>query len=557
MRAQGSRRLQSFDGRYLLTAVQHSASEGYGTTGGTVRRLLRQPVRVRHRLRAATVRDVARPRRSSYGVQTATVVGPAGEEIFTDKYGRVKVQFHWDREGKRDENSSCWIRVSHPWAGKGWGFVSIPRIGQEVVVEFLEGDPDQPIIIGSVYNGENMPLYKLPDFKTQAYVKSNTSTGGNGIQRAALRGQEGQGAGLHPLAASHGRARQAQHVRDHRRRAQHRDRRRIRADGGRQPRPARQGRHLRARRWQDRRVDGGPVNLKVGAASKHYATGAKEINARAVTIEGMTSIVLKVSSSFIEISPMGVTIQGPMVRINSGGAAAGTTGIDYDDPLDAEGADTGEPGYLERPRRGGGGGRKHHHWDGYHARPTTYNPATNTWNYGGTGIAVTGTPDFADKTLQTLASLDATPTGHQLIDNLQSNGHTATIREATPAEAAANGGGLTTGVQPAMSNGTGSDSTVAWAPGNNAQFTDENGVAHTQPDEALLGHELNHADHNGRGASLNGTPDPADPTGNQEESRTIGINDHKDEPVSENNILRDMGENWRRTDHDSKAHTAP
>jgi hypothetical protein len=108
-----------------------------------------------------------------------------------------------------------------------------------------------------------------------------------------------------------------------------------------------------------------------------------------------------------------------------------------------------------------------------------------------------------------------------------------------------------------MSNGTGSDSTVAWTPGNNAQFTDQNGVNHTQPDEALLGHELNHADHNGRGNNQIGVPDPADPTGDQEESRTIGINDHKDEPVSENNILRDMGENWRRTDHDSNARAVP
>ena len=88
------------------------------------------------------------------GPQTAVVVGPAGEEIFTDKYGRVKVQFHWDRDGKKDENSSCWIRVSQPWAGKGWGGVSLPRIGQEVIVDFLEGDPDQPIITGRVYNAE-------------------------------------------------------------------------------------------------------------------------------------------------------------------------------------------------------------------------------------------------------------------------------------------------------------------------------------------------------------------------------------------------------------------
>jgi type VI secretion system secreted protein VgrG len=103
-----------------------------------------------------------RPRRSTpkpfvQGPQTAVVVGPGGDEIYTDKYSRVKVQFHWDRYGKKDENSSCWIRVASPWAGKAWGTISTPRIGQEVVVDFLEGDPDQPIITGRVYNAEQMP----------------------------------------------------------------------------------------------------------------------------------------------------------------------------------------------------------------------------------------------------------------------------------------------------------------------------------------------------------------------------------------------------------------
>ena len=96
------------------------------------------------------------------GTQTAVVVGPAGEEIFTDKYGRVKVQFHWDREGKNDANSSCWVRVSSFWAGKNWGAIHLPRIGQEVVVALQEGDPDQPIIVGSVYNADMMPPYTLP-----------------------------------------------------------------------------------------------------------------------------------------------------------------------------------------------------------------------------------------------------------------------------------------------------------------------------------------------------------------------------------------------------------
>jgi len=108
------------------------------------------------------------------GPQTATVTGPAGEELFTDKYGRVKVQFHWDRRGKNDENSSCWIRVSQPWAGKGWGGVSIPRIGQEVIVGFLEGDSDQPLIIGRVYNAEQMPPFPLPEGAVVSGVKSKS-----------------------------------------------------------------------------------------------------------------------------------------------------------------------------------------------------------------------------------------------------------------------------------------------------------------------------------------------------------------------------------------------
>jgi len=91
------------------------------------------------------------------GPQTAIVVGKSGEEIRTDQYGRVKVQFHWDRYGKSDQHSSCWVRVSHPWASEGWGAIATPRIGQEVIVDFLEGDPDRPIITGRVYNGDNMP----------------------------------------------------------------------------------------------------------------------------------------------------------------------------------------------------------------------------------------------------------------------------------------------------------------------------------------------------------------------------------------------------------------
>ncbi|KQX01199.1 hypothetical protein ASC94_00675 [Massilia sp. Root418] len=114
------------------------------------------------------------------GPQTAMVVGKAGEEIWTDKYGRIKVQFHWDRDGKEDELSSCWVRVQQSWAGAGWGSIFIPRIGMEVVVSFLEGDPDRPLVTGCVYNSDAMPPYALPAEQTKSTVKTNTSKGGGG-----------------------------------------------------------------------------------------------------------------------------------------------------------------------------------------------------------------------------------------------------------------------------------------------------------------------------------------------------------------------------------------
>jgi len=123
---------------------------------------------------------------SVQGPQTAMVVGKAGEEIWTDKYGRVKVQFHWDRLGKEDENSSCWVRVAQNWAGKGWGTMFIPRIGMEVVVSFLEGDPDRPLITGCVYNADAMPPYDLPAEATKSVVKTNSSKGGEGYNEIRL-----------------------------------------------------------------------------------------------------------------------------------------------------------------------------------------------------------------------------------------------------------------------------------------------------------------------------------------------------------------------------------
>ncbi|HEX8755740.1 MAG TPA: type VI secretion system tip protein TssI/VgrG, partial [Steroidobacteraceae bacterium] len=136
------------------------------------------------------------PKPMIHGTQTAVVVGPKGDEIYTDQYGRVKVQFHWDRYGKLDDKSSCFVRVGQLWAGKSWGGIYIPRIGQEVIVSFMEGDPDRPIVIGSVYNGANKPPYSLPDNKTQSGIKSRSSLEGTADNFNELRFEDKKGSEL-------------------------------------------------------------------------------------------------------------------------------------------------------------------------------------------------------------------------------------------------------------------------------------------------------------------------------------------------------------------------
>ena len=165
---------------YALVSVEHHATEpaSYGSNsepseeGAIYRNRFRAvPESVRYRPARKTRKPLVE------GPQTAVVVGPPGEEIYPDEYGRVKVQFHWDRLGQRDQDSSCWIRVSQMHAGKGWGYTDLPRIGEEVIVDFLEGDPDRPIITGRVYNADNMPPFALPAGKTRRGNTTNTYQG--------------------------------------------------------------------------------------------------------------------------------------------------------------------------------------------------------------------------------------------------------------------------------------------------------------------------------------------------------------------------------------------
>lgn len=129
-----------------------------------------------------------------YGIQTATVVGPAGEEIHTDEYGRVRVQFHWDREGKNDQRSSTWLRVATPWAGANFGMTSIPRIGSEVIISFMGGEPDRPIITGMIPNADTMPPWELPANKTQSGMLSRSTPGGGYENANAIRFEDKKGA---------------------------------------------------------------------------------------------------------------------------------------------------------------------------------------------------------------------------------------------------------------------------------------------------------------------------------------------------------------------------
>jgi type VI secretion system secreted protein VgrG len=166
------------DDDYVLTSVQHVAEDW-----GLVTRDSREPSYT-NQFTCALRKVPYRPPMKTHpprihGTQTAVVTGPAGSEIFTDKYGRIKVQFHWDRQGKKDEHTSCWIRVAQSWAGRSYGTWYLPRIGQEVVVAFEEGDPDRPLVVGSVYNAEQTVPFALPANKTQSGLRTHSSMGGS------------------------------------------------------------------------------------------------------------------------------------------------------------------------------------------------------------------------------------------------------------------------------------------------------------------------------------------------------------------------------------------
>ena len=189
---------KDFGNQYLIVAASYELSIDQYESGTAAGQSGDEPFKATYQLLDSHI--PFRPRRTAHkprmaGSQTALVVGPAGEEIWTDSLGRVMVQFDWDRLGQRNEKSSCWVRVSQAWAGARWGAIHIPRIGQEVIVDFLDGDPDRPVITGRLYNADNMPPYELPANQTQSGIKSRSSKGGtaqnfNEIRFEDKKGQE-------------------------------------------------------------------------------------------------------------------------------------------------------------------------------------------------------------------------------------------------------------------------------------------------------------------------------------------------------------------------------
>ncbi|PRP97582.1 Phage-related baseplate assembly protein [Enhygromyxa salina] len=390
--AQDSRR----DSSFLLTRVDHEAirDESPGADGFRYENRFSctpstQPYRP----------ERARPRPSVQGVLTGVIVGPEGEEVHTDALGRVRVQFHADRHAEGLEPSSCWVRVAQIWAGQGYGAMVIPRVGMEVVVSFIDGNPDCPIVTGCVYNGAQEPPYPLPAELTKTTFKSRSSPGGEGFNE--LRVEDAKGS---EQIFVHGQRRMDVRVRGSLLETTGANREEV--VGGDHSTLVRGDVNHHVEGASYVKVDGPQYNWANADVSERYetnhfvnavelsqltagkvvmeASGSFGINANDVRLGGTNSVSiwsgeklvlesyrsleLKVGDSFIMLSRGGLSIGGPLVRINSGGGVdsldihnnglwVSPVRLDSYKPWDALAADDGKPG---RKHGGGGGGRRTH-----------------------------------------------------------------------------------------------------------------------------------------------------------------------------------------------------
>ena len=404
------------NGQYVLTSVHHSANVSIDFRSGDAGEYL-----YNNGFTAIPFAQPFRPTRETpkpfvQGTQTAVVVGPKDAEIFTDKYGRVKVQFHWDRKGEHNEQSSCWVRVTQPWAGKRWGASFWPRVGQEVIVDFLEGDPDRPICVGTVYNADQMPPYLGDGFDDKhkndnkvSGIKSNSTPGGEGFnewrfddtkdkEQIFIHAQKDMDERvlhdtreriLHDrhLVVGEDKDKDGNKVGDqremiyrdknmkiHRDHVEHIGRDMVLHVGGIDGGTGNQdilidgtkkeniggddNLHVKGSRQQKIRGDtslsvGGDQQERIGG--NHLAEAGQEIHLKAgtkVIIEAGVQISLVGPGGFIDIGPTGVTISGTKVLINSGGAAGSGTPAQPAGPDDAKEAKPIEPDVADDSKSG-------------------------------------------------------------------------------------------------------------------------------------------------------------------------------------------------------------
>ncbi len=353
------------EGSFLLTAVEHQAEQGSLYAGDEYRAGKEPYANTFWAIPAEApfrpLRKTARP--YIRGPQTAFVTGPKGEEIYVDQYGRVKVQFHWDREGNADDASSCWVRVSQSIAGKGWGAMQLPRVGHEVIVEFLEGDPDRPLITGRVYNADHITPYKLPDEKSKSALKTLSYPGGGGFNELRMEDKKGS-----EQVFIHGEKDLDVRIKNDSREWIGRDRHlivqrdkieqisrdkheTIQRD---QVEAITRDHHLTISGKEAIAISGSHSMAVTGDVIEQFSgnqstqvTGSCYIKGMNVVVEAATGLTINVGSNFITINSAGIQITGTMVMINSGGSALpGTAGnlVSPISPLSAAVADDATPG---------------------------------------------------------------------------------------------------------------------------------------------------------------------------------------------------------------------
>ena len=345
-----------FNIEYMVLSVWHHGRNNLTSDGSAsdyFNDFSLQPHEVTWRAPLTTPRGLVR------GPQTALVTGPAGEEIYTDEHGRIKIQFHWDRQGNYDDKSSCWVRVAQVWAGNGYGTMFIPRVGMEVVVDFLEGDPDQPLVTGCVYNGVNKPPYALPAHATRSTLKTLSSKGGGGTNELRFEDKKGseevfiqaeKNLNINVKAArteSIGASRNTKIAAE--------DMTKI---GGYQSLRVEGDRMVRVEGYSLHLVDGdcefgskGSYLMLHGDTTTTLGGGDRvDIKSQEICIEASSKISLSTGGAFITLGSEGVCISGAQVKINSGGTPLVAGLVSYSVPdYDAQSAHGTQDGAVIDP----------------------------------------------------------------------------------------------------------------------------------------------------------------------------------------------------------------